>query len=396
MFLKKSPIKRPLLILFLFVVVIAVSIGIFHKQVIAWVVNPPAEFVTEQVPAAPDYAKLAFWSAHPDQRDSSNLAPTGSVSIDPQQAEVDVFFVQPTTQFSGGQWNSNMSTSSFAEQGTEHIIATVASVFSSCCRIYAPRYRQAHLAAFIETGSPAAIEALDLAYNDVEQAFQHFLNKRDPERPFIIASHSQGTLHALRLLSKFVDGKDLQNKMVAAYLIGYWMPEDVLSVTLPNTRLCEDENMTGCLITYDTYDVDGTGRNPDGVLPYWYPTGWQWANRPKTLCVNPLSWRVNGKKVPASENLGALPMLWTDQISAFLQDKNPGFVYENLGEPMLAYTSAACIEDGSLIVDSQAGSKFDNRGAGADRSMHPNDWNFFHMNLRQNAAHRIAAYGSAH
>lgn len=390
MFLKNSPVKRTLLVLLLLVI----AVVIFHKQIIAWYINPPDRFAVEQIPTAPDYAKLQFWSAHPDQLDSSNLAPVGSVPIDPKQANVDVFYIQPTTHFTGGQWNSDMSTLAFAEQGTEHIIATTASVFSSCCRIFAPRYRQAHLAAFIETGSEAAIKALDLAYVDVEQAFQHFLSNRNPARPFIVASHSQGTLHGLRLLSTYVDGKDLQNDMIAAYLIGYWMPADVLSVTLPNTPLCENENMTGCLITYDTYDVDGTGRDPDGVLPYWYPTGWEWANRPKTLCVNPLSWTVSGGKVPASENLGALPMQWTDAIGAFLQDKNPGFVYDNLGEPKFAYTSATCLEDGSLVVDSQAGSKFDNRGAGPDRSLHPNDWNFFHMNLRQNAAQRITAFKS--
>lgn len=388
MLLKTSPLKTALIILILLIIALLV----FHKRFIEWYVSPADEFALEQAPAAPDYDQYRFWSAHPDRADSSDLAPEGSSAIDPQQAQIDVFFVQPTSHFTGGTWNSEMSTSAFAEQGTEHIIATMASVFSACCRIYAPRYRQAHLAAFIRTGSQAGIEALDLAYHDVEQAFLHFLDNRDPSRPFILASHSQGTLHGLRLLSNHIDGKALQSKMTAAYLIGYWIPSDALTVTIPNIPLCETADMTGCLITYDTYDIEGTGRDPDGVLPYWYPSGWEWANRPTTLCVNPLSWRADTNTAPARENLGAVPMRWTDAIFEFIMDRNPGYIYRSLGEPKVGYTSATCRADGSLMVDPQAGSEFDNRGAGSDRSLHPNDWNLFYMNLRRNAAQRINAY----
>ncbi|RBP53594.1 DUF3089 domain-containing protein [Arenicella xantha] len=388
MLFKNSPIKRAVLV----AVLLIGGLLAFHKQIIAWYINPPVDFSIEQVPAAPDYSQLAFWSAHPGVNDSADLAPDGVTTIVPEQAPVDVFFVQPTTYFSGGSWNSAMSTNEFAEQGTEHVLATVASTFSSCCRVYAPRYRQAHLAAFIKTGSPAAIQALDLAYQDVEQAFLYFLKHRDPARPFILASHSQGTLHSLRLLANHVDGKALRKSMVAAYLIGYWIPSDALTVTIPNIPLCTEAGMTGCLVTYDTYDVEGTGRDPDGVLPYWYPSGWEWANRPRTLCVNPLSWKVDQQKVPKQANLGAVPMQWKDAIPELLKNQNPGFKYTTIGAPMVGYTSARCHQDGSLMVDPQLGSPFDNRGAGEDRSLHPNDWTLFHMNIRQNAADRVQAY----
>ena len=85
-------------------------------------------------------------------------------------------------------------------------------------------------------------------------------------------------------------------------------------------------------------------------------------------------------------------MQWKDAIPEFLRNKNPGFRYQSLGEPMVGYSSARCDADGSLLVDPQLGSPFDNRGAGEDRSLHPNDWNLFHMNLRANARHRIQSF----
>ena len=49
------------------------------------------------------------------------------------------------------------------------------------------------------------------------------------DKPFIIAAHSQGALHAQRLINKMVDNTDLKNKLVCAYVIGYIMPEKYYS-----------------------------------------------------------------------------------------------------------------------------------------------------------------------
>jgi hypothetical protein len=61
-------------------------------------------------------------------------------------------------------------------------------------------------------------KALDLAYSDIREAFAYYLENFNNNKPFIIASHSQGTVHAKRIISEFIDGKELQNKLIAAYL----------------------------------------------------------------------------------------------------------------------------------------------------------------------------------
>ncbi|GHA18775.1 hypothetical protein GCM10008090_30480 [Arenicella chitinivorans] len=365
----------------------------FHKPLLAWYIEPPKAFVQADIPTPPDYDSLSYWSAHPKTTESADLSPDNADRGALSHAAVDVFFIQPTTLFSGGRWNGSMAKDAYAEQGTEHVMATMASVFSACCDVYAPRYRQAHLSAFLRTGSDAALAALDLAYQDVEAAFDYFISRRpDPGRPFIVASHSQGTLHAVRLLANRIEGQPLQHKLIAAYLIGYWVPPDVFDDTIPSVPLCVMPGQTGCLVTYDTYDRSGTGRDTSGVLPFWLRSGWEWASRNETLCVNPLSWRADTTLVEAGQHLGAVPMRWQNNIPRLVSDQNPGFEYSSLGNAMLEYTSAQCLPSGELMVDPQRDTLFDNRGAGEDRSLHPSDWNLFYMNLRHNARQRIDAF----
>eukprot|EP01047_Picozoa_sp_COSAG01_P083779 COSAG01_NODE_17679_length_1132_cov_1.120039_1_plen_74_part_10 len=69
-----------------------------------------------------------------------------------------------------------------------------ASAFTSVCRIYAPKYRQAAIAAY---GLPAeqAEVVFGTAYSDVAAAFRHYIEQHNRGRPFILASHSQGGHH---------------------------------------------------------------------------------------------------------------------------------------------------------------------------------------------------------
>ena len=70
------------------------------------------------------------------------------------------------------------------------------------------------------------VKALDLAYNDIREAFIHYLENFNQGKPIIIASHSQGTIHAKRLISEFIDGKELQKQLIAAYLVGMKVNQD--------------------------------------------------------------------------------------------------------------------------------------------------------------------------
>ncbi|SUJ05160.1 Protein of uncharacterised function (DUF3089) [Sphingomonas paucimobilis] len=67
-----------------------------------------------------------------------------------------------------------------------------------------------------------AERALDLAYRDVDAAFTAFLAQVDPNRPLILAGHSQGALHLSRLLTdRVAKTPALQRRIVAAYIVGW-------------------------------------------------------------------------------------------------------------------------------------------------------------------------------
>jgi len=376
------------------IVLAVLMVVFFGKAGIVAYISPPAEFNLKAAPAPPNYSESKHWASLPTKPDAADLTAADADTSDNQSAAVDVFYIYPTTYFGPGGWNAEMTTDQHAALTVDNMLATQASAFNACCRIYAPHYRQAHIGAFISRETDAGFKALDLAYSDVEKAFDYFLEHHNKGRPFIIASHSQGSLHAQRLLVRRVDETALQKRLVAAYLLGYWMPSDMFERSLKNIPVCAHAEKTGCVITYDSYDVagPGPGRLPDTGVPHWYQEGWEWSDNKRTVCVNPLSWRADLELVARENNLGALTTQIDSSFFNFILNRNPGYENTKLSSVDLAHTSASCHESGSLLIDSQVDNAYSNPGSGEDRSFHKYDWNFFYMNIRENAGQRIAAF----
>ncbi|GIR73695.1 MAG: hypothetical protein CM15mP76_04220 [Prochlorococcus sp.] len=82
-----------------------------------------------------------------------------------------------------------------AYERTEIMLGNQASAFNGSCNIYAPEYRQATYFSFFDKDDNGK-KALDLAYEDIENAFNYFLEFFNNGKPFIIAAHSQGALHS--------------------------------------------------------------------------------------------------------------------------------------------------------------------------------------------------------
>ena len=71
-----------------------------------------------------------------------------------------------------------------------------------------------------------AINAFATAYADIKAAFEYYLKNYNHGRPIIIASHSQGSTHALHLLKDYFENKPLQKQLVAAYIVGMTIPTE--------------------------------------------------------------------------------------------------------------------------------------------------------------------------
>src|SRR5690606_1765782 len=112
----------------------------------------------------------------------------------------------------------------------------------------APRYREANVFVYVQRDKALARDVLDFAYQDVARAFDYFIDEYNQGRPFIIASHSQGTHHAMRLLKEKIDpSADLYRRMVVAYAIGGRVNHQVADA-LEHIPVCDSPEQTGCLI----------------------------------------------------------------------------------------------------------------------------------------------------
>ena len=97
------------------------------------------------------------------------------------------------------------STTRNRSNGRALFVRSQASAFNSVGAVWAPKYRQATFGAFL-TSEDNARRALDFAYRDVLAAYEEFLRQAPPDRPIILAAHSQGSLHLMRLLEERVQG----------------------------------------------------------------------------------------------------------------------------------------------------------------------------------------------
>lgn len=308
------------------------------------------------LPKAPDYSNLNAWAAHPTKYDSADVVPgTGELKPNQENAAVDVFFVHPTIytgkQNSGNPWNGDIYDTQLNEEVDQSTIKNQASVFNESARVYAPRYRQAHLQVFYTSDQELKAKALDFAYEDVKKAFEHYLANDNQGRPIIIASHSQGTLHAARLLQEFFDQKPLKMKLVAAYLVGMPLNKSLYQGILP----CENPDETGCWISWNTFRE---GYYPDHFLKTYKDA----------LSTNPLNWKIDGTYASREENRGGVLRKFDKIIPGVTDAQN------HLG-----------------VLWSEK-PHFPGRIFLRTKRYHIADYNLFYVNIRENVAERVGNY----
>jgi hypothetical protein len=372
------------------VVISLVIIALAGYKLIESRMLPKGVFAEITPPQAPEYSDQAYWFAHLDIQDTSDLIPANAnVSADLANKPVDVFFIHSTGYVGPGGWNSNMAHENSETQSLQYMLSSMASAFNGCCHIYAPNYRQAHLAAFISDDTTSSYAALDLAYGDVERAFDYFITNINNGRPFMIVAHSQGTLHGLRLIANRIDKTALREQLVAAYTIGYAPPLNMFERTFTNIGLCESAEQINCIVSYDTF---GEGGAMSAGLRHWYAQGWETTKIGNTACVNPLSWTTSTQIASADLHKGAFPVKFKRTPMYMLLAKNPEYVFETLPDLTPNLSWAKCDESGALHIAEQHDNAFSNHSGSADKNYHLLDYSLFYGNIRHNAIERSNAY----
>lgn len=213
---------------------------------------------------APDYASLDAWLCHPDNdtdacdRDLTTtvIAPDGSFTQeewpDNGNPAIDCFYAYPTTSLDE-TGNSDLEPGEQGEIITAHLQT---ARLRSQCRVFGPIYRQVTIPALrsMMMGEPKGDRAM--AYNDVLDAWNHYLEHENDGRGVVLVGHSQGAGILARLIASEIDGKPVQDRLVSAVLTGtsVTVPEgETVGGTFEHIPLCTSADQIGCVITFASF-----------------------------------------------------------------------------------------------------------------------------------------------
>ncbi|MEQ8690801.1 MAG: DUF3089 domain-containing protein, partial [Pseudomonadales bacterium] len=230
-----------------------------------------------------DYSDMDHWLCHPDNpnfcaqdQTATVVQPDGSTMVEAftpaKDPAIDCLYVYPTVSMDNSG-NSDLLPNREEARGIEAQFAR----FGAACRTFAPIYRQITLTALRAgiTGEPMSIDR-DLGYGDVKAAWEHYLANENDGRGVILIGHSQGSGVLTQLIRAEIEGQPVQDKVIAAYLIGSSgvlnPPGKDVGGTFKHMPLCRSTNQTQCIVTFASFRDTipppentrfGRARNPD-------------------------------------------------------------------------------------------------------------------------------------
>ena len=360
----------------------------YHFKKFLDLVEPNIEFDHNEAASRPDYSNLTNWAATPESDVQQFYIPDKSFQVNKINNDVDVFYIHPTG-FYEKKWNSNMDRNKSAFERTEIMLANQASAFNESCNIYAPEYRQATYFAFFDKNQNGK-KALDLAYTDVESAFDYFIENNNNDKPFIVAGHSQGALHAQRLIINRIQGTSLQERFICAYAIGYMIPDNLYDDLFPSIKRSENYNDTNCIVSWSTV-VEGFKRSREKT-PFWTPNGW--TSEPmvqKIVSTNPFSWTNDSNWHLSPQNKSIINKSqdydFTDQISIAHTGTKKSIGLTRVQEFSASLNDkSGLVETRGPLIDNIKKMKF------FSGDLHSFDMMLFWGTLRQNVKDRIKTF----
>lgn len=211
------------------------------------------------------YSDPASWLCRPDmddvcdrELDATAVYASGRTRVErfrPAAApRIDCFYVYPTI-------STDESGNSDLEPGDDQelfVVRQQAARLGEACRLFAPVYRQVTLTGLLSLlgGTPIPTDS-QLAYQDVLDAWKHYVANDSEGRGVVLIGHSQGASHLTRLVREEIDPNPvLRDRLVSAMLLGTSVQvaggRDV-GGDFANVPLCRRPYQTGCVISYATF-----------------------------------------------------------------------------------------------------------------------------------------------
>ncbi len=233
--------------------------------------NEAKSFIT---PPKPDYAEGTSWFQ------------TGK-EIDSQLA--DVFYLIPT---SGSDWvNEDGKVCHFFDVNKpEHreLMDTRFSmgynIFGDSVNFFSPYYREITLEVWAG-GNDSVNKYYPTTYSDVKAAFDHYMEKWNGGRNFVLAGFSQGAKGVKELIKNMTD--EQFSRMKAAYVIGFPVWQEDLDAT-ERFKGATGADDLGVTISFNSAD------NEDGIGPLFHNS---------TMIINPVNWSTGTDTVQVNDTV---------------------------------------------------------------------------------------------
>ena len=213
------------------------------------------------------------------------------------QTNVDVFFVAPTSvqgsmeDYGDFVINLDDEDDKYAFCGS---IGIQKGIYDDKALFYSPFYRQMALVGYYESFDEDFRESLlELAYNDVRDAFKDYLSEYNNDRKIVLAGFSQGADMIKRLMMDEEFRSVWDDKLVAAYVIGWNITDsDRYSLSCNGIKMAGDEYETGVCISFcsEAEEITSTFVVPDTI---------------STNGINPINWRTDDTVATAMDNPGS-------------------------------------------------------------------------------------------
>ena len=304
---------------------------------------PDQKFNDIEIRMPLDYNDEKNWAFRSDIHDFNKILPKNYSKKNEKKINVSVFFIHPTSLFSSKKWNAD--TCHFSNNKIiDLILENQASVFAGITDLYVPHYREMHIYSYTDTIN--GIKAFNVAYNDVKSSFKYFLKNKKTDK-FIIASHSQGTNHAKKLINEYIYPKiDIRSKLIMSYLIGMDINKNEMLIDF-----CQSPDQLDCFLNWRSFNES------------YYPNNWKYGKN--YISINPITYKND--------------TTWSDK------KHHHGILFPNQ-RILLKRTVSVRNEKGLLWVN------FDKNlilNSFKKESYHNADFNLFWLNIRQNLIKRL-------
>ncbi len=281
---------------------------------------------------------------------------------------VDIFYIYPTA------WKNDPTIPNVTNEpyicnidnpsmlvGAKTAFKTQATAFETVGNIYSPYYRQADGAYAMTLGSWEKQDEFvgGIPKLDIFAAFDYYIKHYNNGRPFILASHSQGSVIMRFLLAEYMkQNSAVYSRMIASYAIGISITRDYLTKN-PHLKFAEGPDDTGVIISYNTQADEIEGNNP---LIF-----------PGAIAINPITWTREETPATSEQSLGSKL-----DYNGTLVDK-------------FKYADARVNKDrGILICNVDATTLPESHWPKG--IYHYYDYGLYYYNIRENAANRTAKF----